>query len=350
MTPLLITSDVPGIGGTIRAAPTDFVVEEIPAYEPCGAGEHLYVWMEKTGIGHEYLLRLIAEAVEIDRRDIGAAGMKDRHAVTRQWLSIPAKAEPLLARIDRPDLRVIRASRHTNKLRPGHLRGNRFAIRIRQVEKRPDDVDRIAERIRRLGLPNYFGEQRFGRDGSTLETGLRLIRGERLPHRPSPFLRKLALSAVQSHLFNDYLSRRLTDGLFRTVLPGDVLAKWPVGGMFVSTDPGTDQPRLEAREVVTAGPMFGSKTFPAAGIAAEREAAVLNDAGLSAASFSGFGQLVQGTRRHNFVYVNDLTTAWEDDALLLSFTLPAGSYATVLLREFMKSTVAGDDAADDMDA
>src|SRR5262249_8543529 len=152
-------------------------------------------------------------------------------------------------------------------------------------------------------------------------------------------LRKLALSAAQSLLFNDYLARRLADGLLRTVLAGDVLAKWPAGGMFVAQDVAVEQPRFDAREVVGAGPLFGGKTFAAAGVAAEREAVGLHDAGLAVEVFEGFGKLVQGTRRHNLVYVADLTAALEADGLRLTFTLPAGSYATVLLREVMKTDV-----------
>jgi tRNA pseudouridine13 synthase len=152
----------------------------------------------------------------------------------------------------------------------------------------------------------------------------------------NPFLKKLALSAAQSELFNEYLARRMMDGLMRTVLPGDVLAKWPAGGMFVSRDPAAEQPRLDAREVVPAGPMFGHKLFAADGVAAECEAAVLREAKLTVESFAGFGKLVAGTRRHNFIYVADLEAHFEEEGLRLTFMLPAGSYATVLLREVMK--------------
>ncbi|HKA06666.1 MAG TPA: tRNA pseudouridine(13) synthase TruD, partial [Gemmataceae bacterium] len=158
------------------------------------------------------------------------------------------------------------------------------------------------------------------------------------------FLRKLALSAAQSLLFNQYLASRLTDGLLRTVLVGDVMAKWPAGGMFTAEDVPTEQARFDRREIVTAGPMFGRKTFRAKAAAAEREAAILAAAGLSRDSFTGFGKLVQGTRRHNLVYIDDLSATWEADGLRLSFTLPAGSYATVLLREVMKTSVDGEES------
>src|SRR5439155_17317411 len=238
---------------------------------------------------------------------------------------------------DGDGIRVLKTGRHTNKLKPGHLRGNRFRILIRDYDRNAN-VDAVLDRIRANGMPNFYGPQRFGRDGSTVELGLQCLAGK-APRRIRPFLFRFALSAVQSLLFNDYLARRLSDGLFRMVLDGDVMAKWPVGGLFVATDAAAEQARFDARETVTAGPMFGKKTFPAAGIAAEREAAVLRDFGMSPASFGGFGKLVLGTRRHNLVYLDDLTAGWEPAGLRLGFTLPAGCYATVLLREVMKSEV-----------
>jgi tRNA pseudouridine13 synthase len=128
----------------------------------------------------------------------------------------------------------------------------------------------------------------------------------------------------------------------RTVLPGDVMAKLPAGGMFVAEDIAAEQVRFDAREIVTAGPIFGRKTFPAAVSAAEREAETLAASGLTSASFAGFGKLLQGTRRHNLVYVDDLAASWSPVGLRLSFTLPAGSYATVLLREITKCELMGD--------
>src|SRR5439155_22682146 len=156
----------------------------------------------------------------------------------------------------------------------------------------------------------------------------------------NPVLRKLALSAAQSGLFNKYLGRRLTDGLLRRVIAGDVLAKWPFGGMFVAEDVAREQARFDARETVTAGPMFGRKMFAAGAEAAGGEADVLREAGLARESFHGFGKLLAGTRRHNLVYVDDLAAAAEDEGVRLTFTLPAGSYATVLLREVLHNEQA----------
>jgi tRNA pseudouridine13 synthase len=349
--PPLLTAELPGVGGRIKAAPDDFAVEEIPAYAPSGQGEHLYLWVEKRGLGAEYFIRQVAQRLNLDPRDVGSAGLKDRHAVTRQMLSVPQDAEPHLPRLDGDGIRLLSVSRHTNKLKPGHLLGNRFRILIRDVEH-PERLGPILESIRTNGLPNFYGEQRFGRGGLNGLWGLALLRKEepppdeygRKPNLHRRFLKKLVLSAAQSLLFNRYLARRLQDGLLRRVLPGDVMSHYPRGGLFVADDVPATQARFDARQVVTSGPMFGRKTFPARGAAAEREAALLAEAGLTSHSFLGFGPLLEGTRRHNVVYVEDLQGAAEEGGVGLSFSLPAGSYATILLREVMKTAwIAGDD-------
>ena len=334
----MLTADVPGIGGRIKVEPEDFEVDEIPSYEPSGSGDHVYLWVEKRDIGPEFFARTIANRLGTHAGNIGTAGLKDRRAVTRQWVSVPAEFQDRIAKIDGEGLRVLNVSRHTNKLKPGHLRGNRFRVLIRDADtSKREALDASLARLRDQGMPNFYGPQRFGRDGSTLELGWKCLAGT-APRRLRPFLFKFALSAVQSALFNDYLARRMTDGLFRTVLAGDVMAKRPpFGGMFVVQDVPAEQARFDAKETVPAGPMFGKKTFPAEGVAAEREAAVLRDHNLSPASFAGFGKLVMGTRRHNIVDLSDLTAEWEPAGLRLAFTLPSGSYATVLLREVMKT-------------
>ena len=337
-TPPLWTADLPGTGGRLKDAPEDFEVTEIPAYQPCGSGDFLYLWVEKRDMGAEYFVRQVARRLELPALEVGTAGMKDRRAVTRQMVSVPVAAEDRLGQLEGDGLRLLRVSRHTNKLKPGHLHGNRFRILVRDTH--PEALQRLTpllERLRQDGLPNFYGPQRFGRDGETGRLGLGLLRDGPAAQPRGPFLRKLALSAAQSALFNRYLGRRLHDGLLRIVLAGEVMAKWPFGGMFVAQDVVAEQARFDARETVTAGPIFGRKTFASAATAAEREAAILRDAGVNLAAFNGFGKLVQGTRRHNLVYVDDLEAVAELEGLRFSFTLPAGSYATVLLRELTKS-------------
>lgn len=352
--PPLLTAALPGIGGRIKHLPEDFEVEEIPAYEPCGTGDYLYLWLEKRDMGAEFFVRQVARRLDLPPGEVGTAGLKDRRAVTRQMVSVPARVAERLDQLNGDGIRLLRHGRHGNKLKPGHLHGNRFRTLIRDAD--PDAAARLPallDAIRREGLPNYYGPQRFGRDGETLQLGMSQLRpaaqltGEDKP-RPkiirNPFLRRLALSAAQSALFNHCLGQRLGDGLLRSVLPGDVLAKWPFGGMFVAEDVEREQARFDARETVTAGPMFGRKMFPSQADAAAREAEVLREAGLTRDSFQGFGKLLQGTRRHNVIYIDDLAATVEADGVRLSFSLPAGSYATVLLSEVMKAErLDGDD-------
>lgn len=352
--PPLLTADLPALGGRIKTVPEDFEVEEIPAYQPSGQGDFLYLWLEKTDMGAEYFQRQIARRLEIAVGEVGTAGLKDRRAVTRQLVSVPAAVEPRLPRLEGEGLRLLQVGRHGNKLRPGHLHGNRFRLLIRNLDPTVAVAEvwpQYQERLCRHGLPNYYGSQRFGHDGETLLLGLALLRGQRslstssgrTLRARSPFLRKLALSAAQSALFNCYLAQRCQDGLLRRVLPGDVLAKIPFGGLFVAEDLAREQQRFDAGETVTAGPIFGRKTFPAAQQAADREAALLTQCSLTPESFAGFGKLLQGTRRHNLIYLQDLAAELEPEGLRLSFTLPAGSYATILLRELLKSDLGGDE-------
>ncbi len=337
--PPLLTGEFPGVGGRIKVEPDDFEVEEIPSYEPSGTGEHLFLWIEKRDTAPEYFARAIAQRLNVPVGSIGTAGLKDRRAITRQWVSAPQEAEANLKRLEGDGIRLLKVSRHGNKLKPGHSRGNRFGILIRGADPgRADSATSILNRIRERGLPNFYGPQRFGRDGGNIELGFRCLAGTQ-PKRLRPFVYKFALSAFQSFLFNDYLARRMTDGFYRTVLGGDVLAKWPFGGLFVSEDPAVDRPRFDSREVVSAGPMFGQRTFAARGLAAERELEILRDHQIAPTAFDKFGKLMGGTRRHNLVYLDDLESAWEPNGLRVRFSLPSGCYATVLLRELMKVAI-----------
>lgn len=347
LTPPLLTPDVPGVGGRIKATPDDFEVDELPSYEPCGTGEHVYLWVEKRGMGPEHLSRTIAQRLGTHVGAVGTAGLKDRHAVSRQWVSVPADVEHRLKHLDGDGLKVLKVSRHTNKLKPGHLRGNRFSVLIRDADmSKQDAATAVLARIERDGVPNFYGPQRFGRDGSTATLGFQCLAGTQ-PTRLRPFVYKFALSAAQSVLYNEYLARRLVDNYYRTVLTGDVMMKWPAGGMFVADNGDVEQLRFDARETVTGGPMFGTRTFAAKADAAAREDEVLAHFGLSAATFAGFGKLMGGTRRHNQVYPGGLESTWGPDGLRLAFSLPSGCYATVLLREVMKPAVPLDVADTD---
>jgi tRNA pseudouridine13 synthase len=340
----LITAHVPGIGGRIKASPEDFEVEEVPAYLPSGAGEHLYLWVQKIGMGAEYFVRQVSRRLGVPPDDVGTAGLKDRHAVTRQWVSVPASAEPRLGQLDGDGITLLQTSRHGNKLKPGHLRGNRFRILVRDV-KDASALPALVSTLREQGMPNFYGPQRFGRDGGTLDLGMRLLLGTNGP--ASRFLRKFGLSAVQSWLFNSYLAARIKDGLLRRALAGDVMQKWPFGGMFNAIDIPAEQARLDAGETIPTGPMFGRKMFAPLDVALAREDATLTASGLTREAFNGFGKLLSGTRRYLFVHVPDLAAISEPDGVRLAFTLPAGSYATVLVRELTHGDALAAEDADE---
>lgn len=343
-----VTQALPGIGGHIKEQPEDFEVEEVPAYEPAGEGSFLYLWIEKRDMGAEYFLRTLARRLDMPVGEVGTAGMKDRRAVTRQMVSVPEGVEAHLGKIDGDGIRLLRVNRHSNKLRAGHLRGNKFTILIRSPAV--DSAEKLVpllETIRRHGFPNFYGPQRFGKDGETAALGLALLRGERPPRgRPSPFLRRLGVSAAQSLFFNHWLEKRLQDGLFDRVLLGDVMTKLPFGGLFVVQDLAAEQARFERREIVYTGPMFGRKLYASAAVASEREGAVLQEAGLESRHFFGFGKLLSGTRRAAIVYPDDLQAETVSEGVRVRFTLPSGCYATVLLRELMKTSLLdGDEVA-----
>lgn len=330
----LLTAAIPQAGGMFKAVPEDFEVEELPAYVPGGEGTHLFLWVEKVGRDTMEVVRELARATGVPEKEVGYAGLKDRHARTRQFLSIPASAEKALEGLELSGVRILSATRHTNKLRSGHLRGNRFTLLVRDVT----DADALEASFGQLvaqGLPNAFGDQRFGRHADNALMGWRLLMGERLPRRPDRFQRKLFLSALQSELFNRMLAERLRAGDFARALAGDVLRKEDSGGLFVSEDPLVDQPRVEAFEVSPTGPIFGPKMRAPTLEVAERERALLAEVGLEPEHFQRGRGETEGTRRPYRVRVAEPGVERLGPDVRLTFCLPPGSYATELLRELL---------------
>jgi tRNA pseudouridine13 synthase len=320
-------------GGTLKAQPADFVVEEIPAYLPCGQGEHCYAWVEKEDVSAPELIRQVAHQAGVGEAEVGSAGQKDRRAITRQWLSLPASGESQFSEGlswtvgDTGRITVLGLGRHTNRLRTGHLRGNRFRVVVRGRDPEADWCVRAAlDAMEVRGFANGFGEQRFG-DG--LGEALGLFEGRRVRDGRR---RRFLISAVQAALFNHWLERRVQDELAERPLHGDVLMKTSSGGVFWCDDPEADAPRVACGEVAITGPLHGWKLRAARGVPGEREAAILADAGLTLDAFRPFKQLALGARRAAVVRLNDCSIARHLDALTVAFELPAGSYATVALR------------------
>ena len=319
------------------------MVEEIAAYDPSGTGEHTYLWLEKRDLTTMEAVRRVAGMLGVDARDVGYAGMKDRHATTRQWISVP-RVEPATAlQIAGQDLRVLDARRHGNKLRTGHLRGNRFEMVLTGTVADDDDTrEKLAARLAEMaagGLANRFGEQRFGMAGDNAREGLAILRGERRErdHRR----RKLLMSAAQSAVFNRYLELRAASGRLTEVRLGDVLQKTDTGGMFVCEDPAVDQQRVDAGAVVPTGPMPGGRVMepPPETQSRALEDQALADSGATRQDFDRAGRDLPGTRRPVVVAVEvgdpPLTAEPAGDgiatAVRIRFALPAGSYATVVL-------------------
>jgi tRNA pseudouridine13 synthase len=336
MTLPYLTRSIAPIEAEFRSTPEDFEVEEIPAYPATGTGEHAFALIEKRGLTTKDAVRALCEQVGADPNAAGWAGLKDRHAVTRQWISIFGASPDALLKAEIEGLRVLEATLHPQKLRTGHLRGNRFRIRLRKIDpSRIDELRRLLSEIEEHGLPNYYGEQRFGRDGDNAERALRWVLGEARAPRAG-FQRKLQMSALQSEIFNRCVAERVQSSTLGKVYPGDLVKKHESGGLFVSPDVEGTQARADAWEISPTGPIFGAKMRWPEGDAREREEALLRESGLTMDCLAKWKRVAPGTRRFVRVPVRNLDLAVSDNTVELDFTLPAGSYATILVREVLK--------------
>ncbi len=392
-----LTTMLSGTGGTLRREPADFMVEEIPLYEPCGQGEHLYVTVEKTGLTTFDLLRQLARSLRCPERDIGYAGLKDARAVTRQTVSIPLRRPEDVAGLEIAGVRILAACLHRNKLRLGHLAGNRFRIRIHQPE--PDALARattILGVLEDLGVPNRFGDQRYGVLGNSHRIGRAILTGDfpaavreivgdpaeilhpdwqtaaaafrsgdlatalaHLPRHCHPERRllealragqapreavlalprkllRLYLSAYQSSLFDRLVDMRLN--ALERLWPGDLAMKHINGACFEVTDPAAEQSRADTFEISPTAPLFGCKVLLAGGQAGLLEQSLLDKERLTLEDFRLPGGLtMEGERRPLRVPLREVAVEADQDDLVLSFRLPKGSFATAVLHEVMKS-------------
>jgi len=332
---------------TLKHVPEEFVVEEIPAYEPSGSGEHLFLWIEKRKVSTEQLRSALASGLQVSGREIGIAGNKDKRAVTRQWVSVPQTAEAAVDSFVSDDIRILKSERHGNKLRTGHLRGNRFEILLRTDGSAIDKpaCENQLKSLQEFGFANYYGTQRFGR-GETLQLGLDIVTGRRsrraVTRSKGRSVFRLALSAVQSAVFNSVVAERAKRGLLSTVLPGDVLMFRDRRTHFRTEDPPAEQTRVDAGELVITGPIFGPKMTATSDDASTLEYSVLRSLQLDDAVFSRYPKMTIGTRRPLLRWPSGLTWQFEPTGLRLRFELDSGTYATVLLREVVdRLTLAG---------
>lgn len=341
-----LTGDLPGIGGVIRNEPEDFIVDEVPAYEPCGEGEHTYFRVEKRAITTMQLVRQIAEKLDLPPRAIAYAGLKDAHAVARQTLSVQFVPVETIEALELQNAHILWVRRHRNKLRIGHLRGNRFTLRIRDIvaDAEPRAIAILDVLVRR-GVPNAYGPQRFGNRGDNAEAGFHLLHDDRAAlqamglHHFSQSLRRLLLSALQSALFNQVVARRMRDGTLDTVIPGDIAKKEDTGGIFTVDAVTVDRLRAEAWEISATGPIYGFKMMEAQGPAGEIERHILAAAGLSPDDFRVIKE--RGVRRPLRFNPVGLSCHIEDtNQAVVGFFAPKGSFATAVLRELMKTEVA----------
>jgi tRNA pseudouridine13 synthase len=297
-----------------RTRPEDFRVCELPAAEPSGDGEHLWLHVEKTGRSTPDVAGALAATFRVPEHAVGYAGMKDKHAVTRQWFSVHTEADPARAVSASAEagLTVLSAARHRRKLRRGELAGNAFRLRLEGVVG-SGWQEALAD-TRALGVPNYFGPQRFGTDNLAAAVDWLANRRRR---RISAFRRGLHLSVLRSLLFNEVLGARVAADCWRRPLPGDVLAPPAMRG--------------EAGPPVPTGPLWGRGRSAVGGAAAELERKALEPhrAVCEGLEHAGLSQ----ERRSLVLRAPDLTWSREDDAVVLSFSLPPGAYATVLLAE-----------------
>lgn len=337
-----ITDALPGVGGRIRARIDDFVVDEVSSIVPSGKGDHLYMNLTKEGMTTREVQLQLAELFHLRPQEIGTGGLKDKDARATQVFSLAferGKIEPEVAArsvAESIDVKINWARYHDVKFRAGHLVGNSFKVLISDIKIPRDEalerINRIVDRIHRIGIPNFYGEQRMGRRGKNAKAGLDILHGEkRMGNR---WLSRYLIAAYQSYLCNVYLTERVERRIYDRLIPGDIIEDHGTGERILIDDPMGFQQRYINREVSFTAPMFGSKMTRASGEAGAIEDGIFAESGLSNKLLKR--NRVTGTRRRG-----RLTPRIEIEAkkrgIQLSFTLHKGGFATTILREFMKT-------------
>ena len=351
-------------------APEDFIVEELPLYEPSGAGTHTYFAIQKRNLSTLEAINRIARELQVPTRDFGYAGLKDKNAITTQVLSVEGITPERVLRVEQPGIEILWAEKHPHKLRVGHLRGNRFELTLHDI---PHDalplVKAIMEQLVTEGVPNRFGTQRFGNKNDSHLIGKALVKAEwetvlhymltedalqvdsvarrmqqELTRKPVekviaaiPYrLRKLYLSAYQAHLFNSVLEKRMPH--LGKLLAGDIAVKHSNGAPFLVEEPTIEQSRADTFEISPSGPIFGHKMRMPTGDVLDLETAILADEGVRLEKFRKVvGIRLPGTRRplRMPIQLHKVSAGDRGIGIRLGFTLPAGGYATVVVEELL---------------
>ncbi len=326
----------------LKSTAEDFLVEEQLGFEPSADGPHHFLFVEKTGCNTQWVASRLARHTGVRARDVGYAGLKDRHARTRQWFSVPLSdgAPTDWAAFAADGVQLLAVTRNRRKLRRGALQGNRFELRLRDVRADRGALEAGLARVAANGAPNYFGRQRFGRDGGNLALARRLFAGERLDRRQ----REFALSAARSWLFNQVLARRVRDGSWDRALDGEVLILDGRGSVFHAegvdraidgTIDNTLSARVAAGEVHPTGPLWGRDGPRPSGSAEAVEQAGAGEWAWLVKGLEAAG--LEMARRSLRLVPRALQWRWEDGDCLLRFRLPAGEYATTLVRELLET-------------
>ena len=329
----------PCVTGLIKQRPQDFRVDEIPGFEPEGKGDHVFLTIEKTGLTTNSVANTLRQFCGLKHRDVGYAGMKDKHAVTTQQFSLDmsGRTEPEWSEIETDSLRIIRVSRHKRKLKRGVLKGNRFVIRIVDLQGDRLVLEQRLNQIKNHGVPNYFGQQRFGRNGSNIELARKLFDNE--TGRMKRDEKSILLSSVRSLLFNAVLNERVKQQNWFKLLEGEVINLDGTERHFSETIDEVLTRRAEEMDVHPTGPLYGlpSRALQPTGQAGEIEKKLLDQYESWKAGLERFG--LEHARRPLRIAVRDMQWTTASDEMTISFSLTSGAYATVVLREFLEEVV-----------
>jgi tRNA pseudouridine13 synthase len=324
----------------LKATAEDFQVDEVLDIPLSGSGEHLWLWVEKRGLNTEEAARLLARAAGVHLRTVSYAGLKDRQALTRQWFSIqlPGKADPDLSAAQSDSLQILKSVRHLRKLQRGAHAANGFTLRLTQLDADHAALDARLQQIASHGVPNYYGPQRFGYEGNNLAQARNFAIAKVLPEQRN--IRSRVLSAARSYLFNKVLAARVADGTWQQAQVGDLLAFTDSRSFFPAGEAECSDPRLVILDLHPTGALWGAGDSPATGASQALEQQLAQDEPLLCDWLVEAGMAHE--RRILRLPIGGLTWHYlEPNILQLHFTLPAGCFATVMVRELVDLLPAG---------